>query len=164
MRALLPLLAALFPCALFVDPSRAASPDVRALARSISDAFNAHDIDKLGSLVHADYVDHGAATDKASYLELARRSFEAFPDLHVTVSDTVAEADKIAVRCEYTGTHSARFLGVDATGKKVAWDGLSILRFQDGLMVERWNQADTLNLLLQLGLVPQPAPAPADAR
>lgn len=160
MKTLSLLVATLLPCALVVDPDRSAgAPDVRAVARSITEAFNAHDVEKLGTLVHADYVDHGAAEDKASYLELARRTFEAFPDIQVAIADTVAEGEKIALRFTFTGTHSAKFLGVEATGRKITWDGLAIMRFQDGLMIERWNMADALRLFDQLGLVPQPAPA-----
>ena len=81
---------------------------------------------------------------------------EAFPDLHHTIHDLVAEGDRVAVRWTMQGTHRGPFAGIPATGKPVAFSAISIYRFQDGKIVELWAQVDRLGLLQQLGAAPQP--------
>jgi steroid delta-isomerase-like uncharacterized protein len=85
----------------------------------------------------------------------------AFPDLHHTILDLVAEGDLVAVRWTMKGTHRGPFSGMPATGKPVAFNAISIYRFRDGKIAELWAQVDRLGLLQQLGAVPQPAPAGA---
>jgi predicted ester cyclase len=38
-------------------------------------------------------------------------------------------------------------------------EGITVLRFVDGRVAERWNRLDDVALLTQLGLLPAPAPA-----
>ena len=42
----------------------------------------------------------------------------AFPDLHVTVEDVIAEGDKVAVRCSVSGKHSGDQLGIAASNAR----------------------------------------------
>ena len=56
------------------------------------------------------------------------------------------------------GTHSAEFFGVPATGRSVEIDGMSIFRFRDGRIAERWQSLDALGLLRpSFGAMPAPA-------
>ena len=75
----------------------------------------------------------------------------AFPDMHVTVDEQVAEGDKVSTRHTWTGTHSGVYRGIEPTGKQVTWTQISIVRFEGGKVVEDWAVADELALLQQLG-------------
>ena len=75
----------------------------------------------------------------------------AFPDIHVTVDEQVAEGDKVSTRRTWTGTHSGVHRGIEPTGKQVTWTQISIVRFEEGKIVEDWAVADELTLLQQLG-------------
>jgi steroid delta-isomerase-like uncharacterized protein len=90
--------------------------------------------------------------------EGARAFYEAFgralPDLNLTLEDSVADGDKVAVRYRIRGTHSDELMGVQATGKAVDVEGQSIFRFVDGKLAERWQSLDALGLMQQLGAVP----------
>src|SRR4051812_15476596 len=66
----------------------------------------------------------------------------AFPDMAVTVEDMVSEGDKVVPRQTFSGTHQGTWLGVRATGRKVAWSVIDIVRLEDGLLVEHWAVAD----------------------
>ncbi len=70
----------------------------------------------------ADGVAHGLSNDSgnplrgpAGFREFHARFREAFPDIVVTVEDTIAEDDKIAARCIVRGKHGGDSLGFAAT-------------------------------------------------
>ena len=78
----------------------------------------------------------------------------AFPDLHLTIDDMLAEGDKVLVRFSGTGTHQGDHLGVPATRRPVTFTGMTLVRCQDGKLVEGWNNFDLYGLLTQVGAVP----------
>jgi steroid delta-isomerase-like uncharacterized protein len=80
----------------------------------------------------------------------------AFPDFAVTVEDAVAEGDKVALRVTIRGTHQGALMGTPPTGKPIAISGMSLWRIADGKIVERWESADMLGLMQQLGVIPSP--------
>lgn len=80
----------------------------------------------------------------------------AFPDLHVTVEDMVAEGDKVVARVTMSGTHKGEFMGIAPTGKQITVGIIEILRIAGGKVVEHWNVVDSLGMMQQLGAVPAP--------
>ena len=82
--------------------------------------------------------------------------YDAFPDMHVTIDDMVAEGDKVATRTTWTATHKGEFMGVPPTNKKVTFSLIVIDRFAGGKIVEDHSEYSALDLMRQLGLVPTP--------
>lgn len=78
----------------------------------------------------------------------------AFPDLHVTVEDQIAEGDKVCVRYRFQGTHEGTFLGIPATTKRITYSGILIYRILNGKIAEQWTEFDLLGFLKQLGALP----------
>ena len=78
----------------------------------------------------------------------------AFPDIHVTVDDQVAEGQKVSTRRTWQATHRGPYRGVAPTGKQVKWTQISVVRFSEGRIVEDWTVADELSILQQLGALP----------
>jgi steroid delta-isomerase-like uncharacterized protein len=78
---------------------------------------------------------------------------EAFPDLHLTVEDMIAEGDKVVVRNTVTGTHRGEYMGLPPTGKSVTYNEIFIFRFVDGRIVETWGVVDVLSQMKQLGMI-----------
>src|SRR5918992_4769217 len=70
-----------------------------------------------------------------------------FPDLHRTVEDLIAEGDKVVARQTNRGTHLGDYMGVPATGKRVTFTAIAILRIADGKIVEHWINRDDLGIL-----------------
>lgn len=83
----------------------------------------------------------------------------AFPDLHITFEDTVAEGDKVASRITLQGTHKGELAGIPVTGKQIKVAGLSIDRLEGGKFVETFVISDVLGMLRQLGVAPTPGQA-----
>src|SRR5438309_450709 len=85
----------------------------------------------------------------------------AFSDFSLTIDDLFAEGDRVVVRSTTRGTHTAPLMspGGDAippTGKRMTLNVISILRLENGKVVEERSQADILGGLQQLGVIPSP--------
>lgn len=81
---------------------------------------------------------------------------EVLPDLKMTVLDTVTDGDRVAWRWRMEGTHSGTGLGVAPSGRRIRTTGMAIYRVEDGYILERHGEADTLGLLTQLGILRSP--------
>jgi predicted ester cyclase len=64
------------------------------------------------------------------------------------------EGDRVVSRWTARGTQEGEFMGAPATYKRMEQTGISIMRVQEGKIVEGWSRADELGLLQQLGLLP----------
>ncbi|MBE1534299.1 ester cyclase [Actinomadura algeriensis] len=79
---------------------------------------------------------------------------EAFPDLHVSIEDVIAEGDKVVSRNVVTGTHRGEYMGLPPTGKPVTYGEMFVVRFRDGRVAETWGVVDIFAQMRQLGVVP----------
>lgn len=86
-----------------------------------------------------------------AYKNLFRAFTSAYPDLKITVEDTVSEGDKIAARCRVTGTHTGEGLGLAPTNQPLEFTGMTIVRIEDGKIAEAWNEFDFMKMYSQLG-------------
>lgn len=126
----------------------------RLVRRLFDEVFNRGEVDALASIVAADYRQHndrvaGGREGLRAYV-LAVRA--AFPDFHIEVLDDIAERDRVCVRTLARGTHQEPFMGIAATGRRVALGGLDIFRVEGALLGEHWDAMDNLALLEQLGV------------
>ena len=90
-------------------------------------------------------------TGPESFKRLHRAFVAAYPDIRVTVEDTVVEGDKIAARCRVSGTHQGEGVGVTPTGSPVEFTGMVIIRVENDKIVESWNQFDFMQMYTQIG-------------
>jgi steroid delta-isomerase-like uncharacterized protein len=79
-----------------------------------------------------------------------------FPDLDITMDALIAEGDLVAKRWTFRGTHSAEYMGIPASGKRVTMVGCTFYRIQGGQVRETWWSYDVLGMLQQLGAIPAP--------
>lgn len=78
----------------------------------------------------------------------------AFPDVHFTVHDLIAEDDRVVARWSYEATNTGPFLGRPATGLRVTDTGINIFRIEEGKIADMWLVQDSLGLMQQLGVIP----------
>jgi steroid delta-isomerase-like uncharacterized protein len=113
-------------------------------------------LERIDELFATDFVRHDPGGREIHGPEQNRQFIKslraAFPDLRFTVLDQVAEADKVAVRYCFHGTHLGDFQGMAATRKQVAYSGILIYRIADNKISEQWTEIDLLGLLRQLGM------------
>jgi len=86
----------------------------------------------------------------------AREQRKAMPDMRVKVINIVAEGDLVSVHWTASGTNTAAGWGIPATGKSVSVHGMTMFRFERGLIQEEWSVFNMYSLLKQLGLLPPP--------
>lgn len=83
----------------------------------------------------------------------------AFPNYELVVEDLLAEEDKVAARLTMRGTHLGEFMGIQPTGKEVEWPVMLIYQIVDDKVIDHWMIGDQMNLMQQLGVVPEPGTA-----
>jgi predicted ester cyclase len=72
------------------------------------------------------------------------------PDLTARIDDCVAEGDKVYARLTVTGTNSGSFYGIPATGGAYEVSMFDYAKIEDGRIVERIQQSDTLSQMRQM--------------
>jgi steroid delta-isomerase-like uncharacterized protein len=86
----------------------------------------------------------------------ARRTLlHVFPDLTMTVEDTIEEGARVAVRWTATATHRGEGLGVPPTNRRVAFRGITWLELRDGLIVRGWDSWNLGALIAELQSEPE---------
>ncbi len=78
------------------------------------------------------------------------RYFEAFPDLHVSLDELIAEGDRVFLRSTLTGTHDGEYKGIPATGRHVATECAEVFRIADGTFAGYWCMTNVAGLMRQL--------------
>jgi steroid delta-isomerase-like uncharacterized protein len=123
--------------------------------RLVEEAQSRGRLEVVDELMADDFVDHSPLPGLPPTREGVKMLFAglraAFPDLHVTISEQIAEDDRVASRKTFRGTHQGDFLGVPASGRPVEFEVIDILTFDDGRISEHRVVLDQLGLLRQLG-------------
>ena len=131
--------------------------DNKAHVRRGFEAVNQKNLAVFDELLTPDIVVHTASTTNQgleAYKQVLSMYMTAFPDLHFTIEDMIADGDTVVVRYTTRGTHQGNFMGIPPTGKQVSGTGIFIDRIVNGKAVEQWINGDDLGLLQQLGVVP----------
>ena len=113
-----------------------------------------HVIDEIAS---PDFVDHDRGNethDRDGAKSFASMAHAAFADVSIEVEDIIAGDDRVVARTTISGTHSGEFMGIPATGRRVTFGCIDIMRCVDGRIVEHWGEGDDLGMLQQLGVIP----------
>jgi steroid delta-isomerase-like uncharacterized protein len=137
------------------------------IRRYTDEVLNQGNMDTLDQVLAGNFTNHDpgnpGVVSRDDYKQFVTALRTAFPDLHFTHEDEVADGDEVAVRWTMRGTNRGELAmpegPVPPTGKQVQVSGISILRLAGGKMVEQWIHGDNLGFLQQLGLIPAPKPA-----
>lgn len=127
--------------------------------RAFEEVFNEGNLDVADGIFADDYVAHDPASPDVagpeSFKRLVSSYRSAFPDLHDTIEEQIAEGDRVATRFTMRATHRGEFLGIVPTGREVVLMGMVIYRVSEGKKIaERWAEVDALGLVRRLGAGP----------
>jgi predicted ester cyclase len=123
--------------------------------------INPGKLDTADQYFAQNYVDHalppGLPAGVAGFQAFFTLLRTAFPDLHYTVEDVVAEGEQVVARVTARGSMKGDFMQMKATGKTATWTEIHIGRYAAGKVVEHWATIDQLGMLHQLGFDATPA-------
>src|SRR5712692_7611603 len=135
------------------------SPEqLKAIARRAIEAVNQRDFAVLNELNDPDLIEHSPSMTTQgleAFKQGLSKGLTAFPDLHYTIEDQIAEGDTSVTRITMTGTHQADFMGIKASGKPIHVTGMFLMRHDaNGKALELWINFDDLGMFQQLGVIP----------
>jgi steroid delta-isomerase-like uncharacterized protein len=138
--------------------------------RFIQQIFNEGDLSSIRDFVSPNSYQHeienwpvpaGRSPEYlADMVHLYRR---AFPDLRLEIQDQIAENDRVVTCLRMQGTQNGPLLGIGASGKPVDVTGIRIDRLDKGKITESWFHWDGLDMLQQIGALPELARNPQTA-
>jgi steroid delta-isomerase-like uncharacterized protein len=135
------------------------SEENKALVRRwFEEVWNKGRAEAIDEMFDENGIAHGLADDSSNPIRGPKnfRPFhtmfrEAFPNMNIVIEDMVAEGDKVAARCSVRGKHEGELMGRAATQAPVDFTGITIVRIDNGKIVEAWNNFDFMTMYKQCG-------------
>ena len=129
------------------ESSAVGDPDAnKAIIGRCPERWNTGNLAIADEIFGADFVNHDPDNPEITNLESYKGYIAAirtgFPDFHVTTEDLIAEEDKVAERWT-----------IDIGGGATV-SGMTIHRFADGKIVEKWWTKNLLDMLQKRGMIP----------
>lgn len=126
-----------------------------------SDAWNAHDVDLIGSMHAPDMVfENHTAGERAEGDEALRhiaRIFESWPDIAFETRRLYVREDLVVAEWTASATHVRKLtrgeIVVEPSGKHVEWRGVDVIPFENGLVKRKDVYSDSVSILRQVGLL-----------
>ena len=144
-------------------------PSAQEVGTDFVEAFNAHDERRIRALM-AENTAFEAPGDvrlqgREDATQYAMAWLRAFPDARITVHNQVAAGDWIVQEFTFAGTHDETLSGpagdIPATHRRLEGRGVQVLCSQGGEIVDARLYFDQVQVLTQLGLMPEAAAATA---
>ena len=135
---------------------------IRDFTKIFKNEHNVEGVDHLFDTTN--FVHHFRGPVSAGFeglKEIGRMMNGAFPDVVVKEEDMVASGDRVVERSSATATHRGSMMGEKPTNRRIAWSEIHIYRLQQGKVQEHWTEMSTMELLQQIGVLPQLQPARA---
>ena len=130
----------------------------KAVLRNLAERFNKKDMKGFEDIYapNVSYKGTGelANADRTTFMEFVKAIVAAFPDARMKIDDVIAEADRVAYRMTFTGTHKQDFMGITATNRKITVRSLGLARIGDTRIIEEWENYDEMGMMRQLGVIP----------
>jgi predicted ester cyclase len=119
-----------------------------ALMRAV-DAWNAGDVDSYLEL-YDERLKHHAGThdfpDKNSVGDMYRAFFAATSDLRLMIHETFGHGERLCARYTVTGRHTGDLMGMAPTGTQISITGITVMHFENGRVIERWDADDSAEI------------------
>ncbi|MGB5753397.1 MAG: ester cyclase [Thermoanaerobaculia bacterium] len=144
-------------------PSRTEEEN-KAIVRNTHAALAKGDFESFKAAIGPNYVRHCQAmppglqelrgTDE--FFAFLEEFVAAVPDYTDTLSQMIADGDRVAYVSTMSGVQTGPMGDLPATGKEFTLVNIIIQRLENGKIVETWVSWDNVAFLSQLGLMPEP--------
>ncbi len=134
---------------------------LQATIARYNDAWNAHDLDAIASMHAPDMVfANHTAGESASGTEVRAHIgaiFDTWPDIEFTTRRLYVREGLVVQEWTAEATHAKTMrrgeLLAEPTGRRVKWDGLDVIPFENGLVKRKDVYSDSVSILRQVGLL-----------
>ena len=136
--------------------------DNKAIVRRLyEEAWNSRRLEVVSEIISPSHALHapnisGSSMGPEAYKRQLSLFLAGYPDLRITLEDTIAEKDKVVASWSISGTHKGNFMGVPPTNKKVSVYGITIHHIANGKIMDSFSNWDVLGMMQQLGVVSVP--------
>jgi steroid delta-isomerase-like uncharacterized protein len=137
------------------------SVDLHAVIDRYNAAWNGHDLDAIIALHAVDMVFENHTAGEVAEGEAVRDHigaiFATWPDIAFETRRLYVREDLVVQEWTARATHASTMrrgdLVAEPTGRRIAWDGLDVIPFEDGLVKRKDVYSDSVSILRQLGLL-----------
>lgn len=134
---------------------------LRETIAAYNDAWNAHDVDLIGSMHAPDMVfENHTAGERAVGEEALRhiaRIFESWPDIAFETRRLYVRESLVVQEWTATATHVNPLrrgdIVAEPSGKQIQWEGMDVIPFEDGKVKRKDVYSDSVSVLRQVGLL-----------
>ena len=124
------------------------------MKRIFEEAWSKGNLEVLDEVVAPSFKQHqyDRPSTREGFKAIIQEVRTAFPDLKLTLEDSVAADDKVWMLVTCRGTHLGQFKGIPPTGRRFEISEVHIGRFENGKAVEHWGVSDMARLMEHLGV------------
>ena len=142
------------------------SDEATSAVRRFFDGMNSHDLDEVSAVAAEDikFVDMGSGEEtngRDEWRSYCARYTTGFSDIHLEPTNLITAGDMVVVEAVGHGTHDGPLAGpegeVPATGRRIEVPFCMLFRVRNGQIAESREYYSPMTMMIQLGLMPQPA-------
>jgi steroid delta-isomerase-like uncharacterized protein len=139
----------------------AGTESLRETIDAYNDAWNAHDVGRIGSMHAPDMVfENHTAGERAEGDEALRHIaaiFESWPDISFETRSLYVREDLVVQEWTASATHVKPLrrgdIVAEPSGKRIEWKGMDIIPFARGEVKRKDVYSDSVSILRQVGLL-----------
>jgi steroid delta-isomerase-like uncharacterized protein len=143
------------------DSVKDSEAELRKATDRYNEAWNTHDLDAIMAMHAPDMVfDNHTAGESATGDDVRAHIgaiFETWPDIEFTTRRLYVRDGLVIQEWTAAATHAKTMrrgdLTAEPTGKRVVWDGIDSIPFEDGLVKRKDVYSDSVSILRQVGLL-----------
>ena len=141
--------------------------EARDIGQRFIDAFNAHDEERIRALNGENTVFEAPGEVKLQGREPATQYamawLNAFPDARISVTNELVAGDWVVQEFTFSGTHEGTLMSpageIPATHRSLNGRGVQVFRVEGDTVADTRLYYDQVEVMTQLGLMPEPATA-----
>ena len=134
---------------------------LRETIAAYNDAWNAHDIDRIGSMHAPDMVFENHTAGERAEGDAALRHiasiFESWPDIAFQTRRMYVRENLVVQEWTATATHVKPLrrgeIVAEPSGERIQWEGMDVIPFEDGKVKRKDVYSDSVSILRQVGLL-----------
>lgn len=126
-------------------------------------AWNDHDLEAITAMHAPSMVFHNHTAGESAEGDAVREHiaaiFAAWPDITFEPRRTYVREDLVVQEWTASATHSRPIsrggITAEPSGRRISWEGLDVIPFEDGLITRKDVYSDSVAILRQIGLLDQ---------